>query len=855
MNRKQMGRRGGLIVAAIACLASIPLSGLSADSPMSSWLGVNTVWTNTANWSAGVPNSASLGAVFDRTFSIQPDIATLPWSYAVGGIWLKSGVGQDVTINASTPIPPILVGATLNGLTAAGLLMDDSGNHNLTFGPNVTVVPGNDAKLYVYNGTLTIQGTLNGANGSGFTLIGTSTSTTINITGKLGVAGGGQIFLTSNTTVLASSSTYAGGIVINGGAILRENHVDATKNGLVSFGNLGVLQLRSDNNGDRFCSGGSVGMTSYYTGIVDVNRLDPVGGTASNNTLCLQTVSLGGTLSVTGGNGYSLSIANVTVLGGTSFYLSPTTANLIVGGIAPSTLNGTGATLTGTGSSNTVSGSIANASTGPSSFQLTKSGSCTWTLGGTNTFTGSLGMDGGTLIAANNYALGFGGAARINDSGAMTIGANSAPAPILVLSGVTVNKAISQNRTYVTLVNSSTNIASTLDSGLASITFTNGGTGFVGADVGKALTISGGGGSGAAAVIVALSATTNTIANVIGTGTGWNTGNTITLVGGGASQSAVYTVAAGGGVITSLTLSTPGYGYTSAPTNFTQTGSGTGVTPTYVQNFSVASISLTNAGNGYTPVPVVGSTVGSGSGLGAYANLSSLGLQASGVAQIGGDGKLTINAAITNGASATLTKIGVGVLILTASNTYASATTVSNGTLSACNTAGSATGSGTLTVLTNATFSGSGYIVPTGASGAQVTLNAGAHLSPHVGTGASNATLHVNVSSSSAANALNIAGGTIFDYNFGAVGASDTLSVTGKVTLAAGTNVLNIGQLAGFGAGSYPLITSSTTVTYNVTGWALPSSTHWVYSITNTTTAVTLNVVPAAPRATVIQIM
>ncbi|MEI6168305.1 MAG: hypothetical protein WCS52_14075 [bacterium] len=874
MNKKQLGWGNSFLVV-ITCLGLVPLSGWAADTPMSSWTPTTAVWTNTANWSGGVPGG-SLGAVFDGTFSIQPDIATLPWSYQVKGFWLKSGVGQDVTINASTPLTVTLLSAVNNGLTAV-LLMDDSGNHNLTFGPNVTLQPANGVNCYLYNaGTLTIQGALkNGGNENGF--IGTSTATTVNITGQLANGGGQAITITSNTFILSSASpSFTGSVQPLAAGILREANVDALKSARANIGNGGTLQLFSDNNNDVFGSAGDI-FAQNATGSIEVNRLTPSG---ANNTLRSSKLYIdSATLNIRGSNGYSLSISNVIAgdnWGSKVNTFNPTTANLILGSISMvpicNAVGSSSLTLDGAGSSNVVTGSILNPVGGGSSYPLIKNNSSSWTLAGTNNLTATITLQGGTLIAANNDALGFGGEARYGEIGLMNYGSDTAPAPVLNLSGVIVNKAITQNRNLATLVNSNTNTPSTMDNGLASITFTNTGAGFVGADVGKPLTISGGGGSGAAAIIAALSVNTNTF--TASGGTGWYTGNFITLMGGGASQSAIYFVYANGapGAITNLVLWSgvlgnaiyaPGYGYTSIPTNFTASKGTNSFAPTtngttvaFFDNFSVASVALTNAGSGYTSVPTVSLSGVSGTGFGAYANLSALAFYgvSSSVIQLGGDGNLTIKAAISGGnSSAPWYKIGTGVLTLAASNTCIALGTVSNGTLSVCNTAGSGTGYGTLTVLSNATLAGSGYIAPTPNTGVLVALQAGSHISPHVGTGVSNATLNITVGNVTS-NSLDIAAGAVFDYNFAAPGVGDTLNVTGKVNLAVGTNTLNIGQLSGFGVGTYPLITSTTTVTYRTTGWILPTSTHWVYSVTNSPTSVSLKVAAAPLRATLIQI-
>lgn len=888
---KQTGQAGRIVViarglTAAAWLVWCPLAG-RADSPTTVWGGgASALWTNGANWSAGAPGALT-GAVFNSTFGNQPSLTA---STATLGLWLQTGVGQDVTLNAATPVMLTLqAGVTNNGLFGgsgfaggAALLMDDTFNHNLTVGPNITLQPQNSTTIYANNaGTLTIQGTLNNANGSGVILQSTNPASVINITGQLSGANGGTIgFNTAGVAILSGSSpAYAKNASLYGGT-LRITGADALKNASLSLiqNAVGTLQLRNDTNNVMFLSGAPVNYSSSSC-TVDVNRLDPINGTASNNTLWLSAVNPGNgiTVNVTGGNGYSLSISNITVGNGfpQTETLNPISARLTVGGTVTAPPQSTGAqavTLGGTSPSNAVTGSIVNPPTGGYCMQLNKSTANTWTLSGSNGLTGPIAINNGTLIATHNAALGFGGAARLADAGVVTIDGAGA---ILNLSGVTVNKPITLGGLSAkgSLINANTNASSTLNNGVASVMFINAGVGFVGADVGKPLTISGGGGSGAGAVITALSANTNTF--TASGGTGWVSGNTITLIGGGAIQSAVYLVAASAaGAITNLTLPNgyasgtatgaygPGFGYTSIPTNYvggkgtaSPAFAGSGATTAIAENFSVVAVAMTNAGSGYTTAPAVSVTGVSGSGFVAYASPSVLGLSVSTSAagQLGGDGSLLINAAVTGGwVSATLTKIGSGVLTLAASNTYASATIVSNGTLSVVNTTGSGTGSGTLTIISNATLAGSGLIVPGGQTGIQVALTNGAHLSPHVGTGASTATLHVNLGTNATANALNLSGGTILDFNFGAPGTCDTLSVAGKATLGAGTNVLNIGQLAGFGAGTYTLINlTSGTLTYSVNNWTLPVSTHWKYAVNHTATAVTLSVIDSA-RATAV---
>src|SRR5205823_5273696 len=97
-----------------------------------------------------------------------------------------------------------------------------------------------------------------------------------------------------------------------------------------------------------------------------------------------------------------------------------------------------------------------------------------------------------------------------------------------------------------------------------------------------------------------------------------------------------------------------------------------------------------------------------------------------------------------------------------------------------------------------------------------VVVNALGHLSPAIDP--------VGTSTLTVAGNLTIAGGATFDYNFGVAGSpgtGDLVAVTGagNATLAAGTDILNVTALSGFGLGTYNLIsvTGTGTLTNNAT--------------------------------------
>ena len=142
-----------------------------------------------------------------------------------------------------------------------------------------------------------------------------------------------------------------------------------------------------------------------------------------------------------------------------------------------------------------------------------------------------------------------------------------------------------------------------------------------------------------------------------------------------------------------------------------------------------------------------------------------------------------------------LTKNGTGTLFLSvANNTYSGGTTVNGGTLMVSNTAGSATGSGSVTVNVGGTLAGAGII-----SGA-VTVNSGGALAPGNPLG----TLTLG-------NTLTLAAGsTTYVLVRHSPLANDSVHVSGQLTEGGTLNVSDLGS-GGFTAGdSFPLFSAGT---------------------------------------------
>ncbi len=168
------------------------------------------------------------------------------------------------------------------------------------------------------------------------------------------------------------------------------------------------------------------------------------------------------------------------------------------------------------------------------------------------------------------------------------------------------------------------------------------------------------------------------------------------------------------------------------------------------------------------PTVVTASTSGSpGSAIG-----QAIFLAGSAAYQVSANNTVTLADTIGGGANALITggftKIGAGTLVLSSDNNYTGGTIVSDGTLLANNSSGSATGTGTVTVNSGGTLGGTGTI-----SGA-IAVNSGGTLAPGASPGILNSG---NVS---------FASGSTFsvEINGATVGSQyDQLNVTGTVAL------------------------------------------------------------------------
>ena len=384
----------------------------------------------------------------------------------------------------------------------------------------------------------------------------------------------------------------------------------------------------------------------------------------------------------------------------------------------PMILNGDRSVIANTNHNLSLAGSFSD----DSAFtprSLTKDGAAVLTLSATNTYSGSFSINGGTVsvnsLASSGVSCAIGASSVIN----LANGSSAGTLTLTGTNGAIVNRTINFNSAGGngggTIQNSSSSPL------VINGTFNNGS--------GGTRTLNLGGSSGSTVTNDFQSAITENGAST--TTILMNSGNVWKLSSDANNFLGQLLLSSGTCLITSLT----NYGVACS------IGKGTFGTPLRIGNIGQADGILNYIGSGASCNRQI--QIGNGNGLGGarVLNNGSGALifttnafnQAAGANTTAGSRILTLGGVNTNaneirgvirdntasvGSVVNLTKVDTGIWILSGTNAYTGATTVSNGTLLVN---GSVTNASAVTVNTNATLGGTGTI------GGVVTFNSGAH--------------------------------------------------------------------------------------------------------------------------------
>jgi filamentous hemagglutinin family protein len=552
---------------------------------------------------------------------------------------------------------------------------------------------------------------------------------TVSFSGDL--AGTGRLIADGSGTVLINSAlSYSGGTAVNSGTLAVEGASAQAGSAAVLLGSAGTLDIRQGgaitnavtSQGGVIANSGGTGALSGPLSLqagTTVNVADGAGGLTLDGAVADGGVGAG--LAKTGGG--------VLTLAGSSTYGGATLVNAgSVVAAAPSALSGRSAftvasdatlnlassetigSLAGAGQVNLAGNTLAvgadNSSTVFSgvvdgSGGVTKQGAGSWTLSGSNGYTGRTQVNAGTLVVANGAALSDASAVSLASSTTLDV-ASSETIGSLAGSGT-----VQLNAQRLT---TGTNGASTAFSGMVI------GTGGVSKTGAGTFTLSGSdtysgstnvdGGvlrittpaalNSAGAVNVAAGGTLDlqsalTIGSLAGTGSVTLNANPLTTGGNGASTDYAGALSGSG----DLTKAGSGNFTLSGANSFTGATLLNGGTLTLSGGNALSDTTAVTQAGGTTLALQNSETIGSLAGAGQV-NLNANTLTA------GGTGADTVYAGVIGGAGG-LTKQGGGTMTLTGANSYAGPTQIAAGALQIGN--GAASGRlGTGNVVDNASL-------------------------------------------------------------------------------------------------------------------------------------------------------
>jgi len=565
-------------------VVSIPLTVTVANQTWNGG-GADDNWTSNPNWLSGAgPALAGDSVSFAGATRLFPNLNA---NFSVTGVTFNSGASSFTNSSASG-----------NFLTLTG-----SGVTNNSANPQTLNVPIAMAAAQTFNAAsgdlIFSQAVTNG--GNLLTVIGTS-----NVIVSGSISGTGGLTKTGNGTLMVSGTNTFGAMTVNGGAVTLTGTITNTAiDTLGSVAGNAILNIAGGNLQANFNAGntynsslnisanaGSIGDVQMSSGILAVRQQLAVGPT--------------------GFGGYSQSGGTTTVGG---FLAVGGTAN---GGV----FNQSGGTFAMTGESTTIG---YNATTtfgvmnlsGTAMFNVTGAGHSVWAA---EVGTGTLNM--------------FGGAALNIASGGLILGKANVPAKgtVNLLGGTTTVNSVSKGTGFGTLNFN----GGTLKANMATNSFV---TNLTAAYVysGGAVIDSGGFNIAIPQLLLQPSAYGFSTITLGSGGSGYIDTPIVTITNistGGSGATAIATVS--GGVVTGITVTSPGSGYGSGETFgasydiIISGGGGSGATVSGATLIPNVSGGLTKVGNGALTIAAGNSYTGPTLVLGGTLNLTNSALNTPG---------------------------------------------------------------------------------------------------------------------------------------------------------------------------------------------------------------------------------
>lgn len=550
--------------------------------------------------------------------------------FTLGGL-TSSDTAVSITATSATPITTAFwkgglagapsVWAASNGSTASNWVTTSGG-------VDQSLTPNSGTDVTISNSAIATSpaSTTLGANLSinSLTISDTTNGLGLNADGNTLTVGAGGITVSASVP----ASTIAPNVILSSNQTWTNDSANSlTISGAVSGAGISVTKAGT---GTVILSGANT-----YSGTTSVNN-----GTLrlSGGNLATSAISIASNASYVQTAGAATGMSTLTVAGGATFTLSG-------GSIAgPSIAVASGATFTQSGGSiastgmSVDTGAVFNQTAGSISGAGTFVSSGTSTLLGTNSFTGDVTLNGGSLtVAQGNGVTG-------------SLGSSTAPATLSKTVTLTNNAILRSTATYNDNVGSATVLQVVFNIGTGGATF----------DIASGTTTTLDDGS--------LAGNANNAAQLQGTGDLTKIGPGTLSLGNGTSNFGTFTgqIFVNEGTLTTGATSTNPFGDTAAGTIIA----------------SGAVLDVKGAAIGLEPITVSGSGIAGGGALisntlgGSAAGPITL----AGDTSIGGATALTLSGVISGGFS--LTKVGAGTTTLSnPANTYSGSTTVAAGTL------------------------------------------------------------------------------------------------------------------------------------------------------------------------------